>query len=83
MVGPFFLLAAALPQSIATLPSSKPSEFRAMATISAHATARIMVIAGVKFGPDHNIVPPSAQRRSAHLIDYDGQVRSAELLEFQ
>jgi len=83
MIGPLFLLAAALPQSIAASPPPRSSEYRATATVSAHATARIMIISGVKFGPDHNEVPPSAHRRSARLTDYDGQIRSAELLEFQ
>ena len=45
--------------------------------------ARIEIISGVEFGPDHLDVPPDAHRRSARLTDYDGQTRSAELLEFQ
>ena len=79
MVGPFiFLAAASLPQAAAP---SQTSAFRPTAT--AHATARIQIISGVKFGPSQTAVPPSALRRSAQLSDYDGQIRSAELLEFQ
>jgi hypothetical protein len=80
MVGPFiFLAAAALPQ-----PAVTPAQRSAIRpTASAHATARIRIISGVKFGPDYSTVPPSALRRSASLTDQDGQVRSAELLEFQ
>jgi hypothetical protein len=74
-----FLAAASLPQ-LAAVPSQAPA-FRPTAT--AHATARIQIIRGVEFGPNHTVVPPNALRRSAQLIDYDGQIRSAELLEFQ
>lgn len=62
---------------------SKPTNYHATSTASAHATARIMVISGVRFGQDYTAVPPSALRRVARLTDYDGQVRVAELLEFQ
>jgi hypothetical protein len=42
-----------------------------------------MVISGAKFGQGYSAVPSGAYRRSARLTDYDGQVKSAELLEFQ
>ena len=80
MVGLLMVLAAASPPQ-ATASHSPAPAFRA--TASARATARIQVISGAKFGPSFTEVPPSALRRSARLTDYDGQVRSAELLEFQ
>jgi hypothetical protein len=84
MVGPLLLLAAAaLPQSAPAAVPEKSASVRPSLTVSARATARITVISGVKFGAAYSAVPASAQRRSASLTDYDGQVRSAELLEFQ
>ena len=81
MVGAFILLAA-VTASPAAAPAQAPT-FRPTATATAHATARIMVINGAKFGQDYAEIPASAARRSARLSDYDDQVRSAELLEFQ
>ena len=81
MVTSLIILAAALSQPVVTPP--RATGFRPTATASAHATARIMVISGVKFGQDHNSSPAGATRRSAHLTDAAGQVRTAELLEFQ
>jgi hypothetical protein len=84
MVGPLLLwAAAALPLSTAAAPAPNSSGFHPTATASAHATARIMVISGAKFGQGYSAVPSGAYRRSARLTDYDGQVKSAELLEFQ
>jgi hypothetical protein len=84
MIGLLFLwAAAAVPQSGPASQAPGAQGFRPSAAASAHATARIMVITGVKFGPDYSDVPSSGLRRSARLTDYDGQVRSAELLEFQ
>jgi hypothetical protein len=82
MVGLLFLLAAASSSQSAAMPARAPG-FRPTATASAHATARIRVISGVKFGPDFADGISDALRRSTRLIEYDGQVRSAELLEFQ
>jgi hypothetical protein len=84
MVGPLLLwVAAALPLSSAATPAPNSSAFHPTVTASAHATARIMVISGAKFGQGYSAVPSGAYRRSARLTDYDGQVKSAELLEFQ
>jgi hypothetical protein len=81
MIGPLiFLAAAALPLPTPSAPSHGPV-FRPTAT--AHASARIRIISGVKFGQDYSAATTSGRRRAARLIDYDGQVRSAELLEFQ
>lgn len=80
MVGPLLFLAAALSQAPEP---ARASRFRPTASASAHATARIQVISGVKFGQDYAAKPAGAARRSARLIDTDGQVSSAELLEFQ
>ena len=82
MIGSLIFLAASVASETASSPPRGP-EFRPTASASAHATARIMIISGVKFGQDYAEVPASALRRSARLTDYDGQVRSAELLEFQ
>lgn len=84
MIGPMLLLAAgALTQPVVRPVVQKPAGFHPTATVSAHATARIMVISGVKFGEGFSEFPASASRRSANLTDYDGQIRPAELLEFQ
>ena len=84
MLGPMLLLAAgALTQPVAKPVAQEPAGFRPTATVSAHATARIMVISGAKFGEGLSEIPASASRRSANLTDYDGQIRSSELLEFQ
>jgi hypothetical protein len=80
MVGALILLVAA---SVPTVPPPTSSRFQPRSTATAHATARIQVISGVKFGQDYHIVPPSALRRSASLTEADGQVSAAELLEFQ
>ena len=81
MVGTFLLLAAA------SLPSSAPpapAGFRPTATASAHATARIRIVSGVKFGEGYTAaIPAGAALRSVRLTEYDGQIKSAELVEFQ
>ena len=84
MVGTMLLMAAtALPHSMPASSAPKPENFRASSTATAHATARIMVISGAKFGQDYISQPSSGLRRSASLMDSDGQVTLAELLEFQ
>jgi hypothetical protein len=80
MVGAYILLVAA------SLPAAAPprsANLQPRPTATAHATARIQIISGVKFGQDYQVVPPSALRRAASLTDPDGQARPAELLEFQ
>ena len=81
MVTSLIIVAAALSQPVAVSPGS-PS-LRRTVSASAHATARIMIISGVKFGQDYTSRPAGAARRPALLADADGQVRRAELLEFQ
>jgi len=76
------LAASALSVSSGANPAD-PSTFRATTSVSVHATARITVISGVRFGADYTIEPAGAARRQARLIEADGQVRPAELLEFQ
>ena len=84
MVGSLLLLAAmALPQSVPAGEAPARSGFRPSAIASAHATARITVISGVKFGEGYPAMSASALRRSTHLTEYDGQEVAAELLEFQ
>jgi hypothetical protein len=80
MAGPYILLAAA---SLASPAPPKQPVFRPTSSVSAHATARIEIISGVRFGQNHRDVPASASLRPAQLTDADGQVRPAELLEFQ
>jgi len=80
MVGTLALLVVA---SLSTPAAPTPAEFKPRSTATAHATARIQVISGVKFGHDHQTVPSSALLRRASLIEADGQVKPAELLEFQ
>ena len=74
-----FVAAAGMAQAVSAAPTSLANRPGA----SARAIARIEIISGARFGPDHREIPPSARRRSARLIDGDGQIRPAELLEFQ
>ena len=76
------LLASAMALSPPASPAG-PASRQPKAQVSARATARITIISGVSFGPSYLAQPAGAARRSARLIDTDGQPRSAELLEFQ
>ena len=79
MVGTLILLVAA--STLTSPPTVSHLQPRSSAT--AHATARIQIISGVKFGQGYQAMPQSALRRSVSLTEADGQVRPAELLEFQ
>ena len=83
MVVPLLILAASALSAPSATEPVRPSGFRPTTSASAHATARIQVISGVKFGQDYAARPAGADRRSTLLTDVNGQVRPAELLEFQ
>jgi len=84
MVGPLLLVMA----SASSLSSSPPaveraSSFRPTASATATATVTIRVISGVRFGSDYVAEDTSGSRRRTQLTDAAGQLRDAELLEFQ
>ena len=84
MVGSLVLFLA----SIASAPAAPPAAetgatFRPTTGATATATVSIRVISGVSFGSDHVEGDAIAGRRKAQLTDAAGQMRDAELLEFQ
>lgn len=83
MVGSLLILAAAAAASQPAIPARTSGANRPKISASAHATARIQIISGVKFGQDFQAEPAGAGRRQASLADADGQARPVELLEFQ
>jgi hypothetical protein len=66
------------PQSATTVPTYRPT-----AAASATATVTIKVISGVRFGSSNVEGDRTASRRKAQLTDAAGQLRDAEILEFQ
>jgi hypothetical protein len=86
MIGSVILLAAMVSSEAQPAPANPAGSpiFRPSNAVSARATASIRIVSGVRFGPDHaSDDAAGAIRRSARLIDRDGQAQSAELLEFQ
>lgn len=84
MVGPLVLLMASIASNA---PAPKVSEnapsFRPVGGATATATVSIRIVSGVRFGSDHREGDSIASRRKARLTDAAGQLRDAELLEFQ
>lgn len=85
MVGPLVLLAAmASPVTPAIEPAvGRLAETRPATRSTAHATATIRIVSGVRFGPDQLSGAEGADRRKSVLAGADGLVYPAELLEFQ
>lgn len=84
MVGSLFLfLASATSVSAATPAAEHAPAFRPTASATATATVSIRVISGVRVGSDYVADDPAGSRRKARLTDAAGQLRDAELLEFQ
>lgn len=85
MLGPVVLLAAlASPLVPAMEQAAQPvAETRPVTRATAHATATIRIISGVRFGQNQLSGASGADRRRAVLTDADGLERPAELLEFQ
>ena len=85
MFGPLVLLAASVsPAPPAPVPPAEPiSSGRTVTRATAHATATIRIVSGVRFGPDKLAGAEGAARRKAVLTDAAGSARPAELLEFQ
>ena len=85
MIGPALLLAAMV--SPGSPPSSsaglRSAEFRPAGGATARATASVRIVSGVSFGAGRSSEAPGASKRKVQLIDQEGQIRSAELLEFQ
>ena len=85
MFGPVILLAALVsPATPATKPAADGmAKFQPSSSATASATVRIRIISGVQFGSDRLSGADGAARRKAELADADGQIRPAEILEFQ
>ena len=84
MLGSLVLLMASVASASAAAPAadSRPA-FRPTSGATATATVSIRVISGVRFGSDHVEGDRVASRRKSRLTDAAGQLRDAELLEFQ
>jgi len=83
MLGSLVLLMASVASASAAAPAADRPAFRSTSGATATATASIRVISGVRFGSDHVEGDRIASRRKAQLTDAAGQLRDAELLEFQ
>jgi hypothetical protein len=85
MFGPVILLAAlASPTTPATGQVAEGiAKFQPNSRATASATVSIRIISGVQFGSGRLSGAEGAIRRKAELAEADGQVRPAELLEFQ
>ena len=85
MIGPLFLLAA----SAMATPSPAPavaeaaSAFQPTSKVSVRTRVSIRIVSAASFGPSHQFSGEGATRRSGQLVDADGTIRQAELLEFQ
>ena len=84
MLGSLVLFMASVVSASAAPPAadSRPA-FRPKSGASATATVSIRIVSGVRFGSDHVEGDRIASRRKALLTDAAGQLRGAELLEFQ
>jgi hypothetical protein len=84
MVGSIVLFMASIASASAApaMAVSGPS-FRPSTSATSRSTVTIRVISGVRFGSDHVEGDSLASRRKARLTDAAGQLRDAELLEFQ
>ena len=85
MLGPVVLLAAlASPVTPVMEQAAQPiAGTRPAIRATAHATATVRIISGVRFGPNQLSGASGADRRRATLADADGLERPADLLEFQ
>ena len=84
MLGSLILFMASIASdSAAPPPGVSGNAFRPVVGATARATVSIRVISGVRFGPDHAEGDRLANRRKAQLTDAAGQLRDAEILEFQ
>lgn len=84
MVGSLFLVLASASSVSAAPPAAEHAPaFRLTSSATATATVSIRVISGVRFGSDHVANDTAGSRRKAQLTDAAGQLRDAELLEFQ
>ena len=83
MLGSLVLLMASVASAFAAAPAADSPAFRPTSGATATATVSIRVISGVRFGSDHVEGDRVASRRKAQLADAAGQLRDAELLEFQ
>jgi hypothetical protein len=84
MIAPLLLAAVIHSTGVpAEQPSASISKFAPVSGASARATASVRIVSGASFGPERSVSMPGALRRTAQISDPNGQLRSAELLEFQ
>ncbi len=84
MLGSLILFMASIaPVPAAPPPGGSGNAFCPITGATATATVSIRVISGVRFGPDHAEGDRLATRRKSQLTDAAGQLRVAEILEFQ
>jgi hypothetical protein len=83
MLASLVLFLASIAPASAAPPAAKSADFRPASGATATATVSIRIISGVRFGPNHSDGDGIAARRKARLPDAAGQLRDAELLEFQ
>ena len=77
----FMASAASAPAASQAEPPA--SSFQSKASATATVTATIRVISGVRFGSAYPEGDRTASRRKAKLTDAAGNLRDAEILEFQ
>jgi len=85
MIGQVFLAAAMLSSGAgpSAAPSARPASFQPTGGATVRATASVRILSGVSFGPGRSTSAFGARRRSTSLTDGYGQLRRAEILEFQ
>jgi hypothetical protein len=82
MLGPIALFMASA-ASISAAPPAEGGTSQLRARVTAQATATIRIVSGVRFGEAYPEGDRSGSRRKAQLTDAAGNLRDAELLEFQ
>jgi len=82
MIGPLLLFAAA--QAAQPIPAERhAAKFVPAAGVTARAMASVRILPAARFGPGRSGEAPGADRRKTRIADQQGQLRPAELLEFQ
>jgi hypothetical protein len=85
VIGPLLLLAAMVSPEARPLPPAPErfAKFQPTSGATGRATASVRIVSAARFGPGKADGAAGGTRRAVRLIERDGTVRSAELLEFQ
>jgi hypothetical protein len=83
MIGPLLLIAAANSAQLPVSERPSASTFVPVAGASVRARASVRILTAAKFGEGRSEEAPGARQREARIIDQQGQLRRAILLEFQ